>query len=217
MARFVGLDVHKQRRRGLHPGRGRPGRGPAPVRPGRAGPQRFARTQLRPDDRVVLEATTNTWAVARAVRPLVAEVVVVQPDADQGDRPGQGQDRQGRRPTSWPSCSAATSCPRVWEPDEAHPGAAPAGQPPGRAWWPPDGRQEPPPRRPGPAADPCPRSSALQPRPASAWLRGLELDERGPAAGRQRPAAARRGRSRDRGARRRCWPARPTATSGSSC
>ena len=35
----------------------------------------FARTKLTPQDRVALEATTNTWAVARLLRPFVADVV----------------------------------------------------------------------------------------------------------------------------------------------
>ena len=40
---------------------------------------RFAQSHLRPDDRVVVEATTNTWAVVRLLRPFVAEVVVSNP------------------------------------------------------------------------------------------------------------------------------------------
>jgi transposase len=39
----------------------------------------FARQQLKPQDRVALEATTNTWAVARLLRPFVAEVVASNP------------------------------------------------------------------------------------------------------------------------------------------
>jgi transposase len=39
----------------------------------------FARTKLTPQDRVALEATTNTWAVARLLRPFVAEVVASNP------------------------------------------------------------------------------------------------------------------------------------------
>lgn len=38
-----------------------------------------ARTVLQPTDRVVLEATTNTWAVADVLRPFVAEVIVSNP------------------------------------------------------------------------------------------------------------------------------------------
>jgi transposase len=41
----------------------------------------FARTTLRPTDRVALEATTNCWAVAEILRPWVAEVIVSNPMA----------------------------------------------------------------------------------------------------------------------------------------
>ena len=39
----------------------------------------FARVKLHPQDRVALEATTNTWAVARLLRPFVSEVVASNP------------------------------------------------------------------------------------------------------------------------------------------
>jgi transposase len=39
----------------------------------------FIRERLRPQDRVVLEATTNTWAVVELLEPHVAEVVVGNP------------------------------------------------------------------------------------------------------------------------------------------
>ena len=39
----------------------------------------FIRERLRPQDRVALEATTNTWAVVDALQPHVAEVVVGNP------------------------------------------------------------------------------------------------------------------------------------------
>ncbi len=39
----------------------------------------FARAKLTPHDRVALEATTNTWAVARLLSPLVADIVVSNP------------------------------------------------------------------------------------------------------------------------------------------
>jgi transposase len=40
---------------------------------------RFATTRLSPQDRVALEATTNTWSVVDVLSPLVAEVVVSNP------------------------------------------------------------------------------------------------------------------------------------------
>src|SRR5262245_54378253 len=39
----------------------------------------FARDYLAPDDVVAVEATTNTWAVARLLKPFVAGVVVSNP------------------------------------------------------------------------------------------------------------------------------------------
>jgi transposase len=43
------------------------------------GLQQFIRQHLQPTDRVALEATTNTWAVVRALAPSVAEVAVGNP------------------------------------------------------------------------------------------------------------------------------------------
>src|SRR5262245_52340290 len=79
MARFVGLDVHKSVIEAcfLDPD------GRVEARHRFALDEQaltsFARTRLRSDDRVVLEATTNTWAVVRIIRPHVAEVVVSNP------------------------------------------------------------------------------------------------------------------------------------------
>lgn len=39
----------------------------------------FAKSCLKPTDRAALEATTNTWAVVRVLKPFVAEVVVSNP------------------------------------------------------------------------------------------------------------------------------------------
>jgi transposase len=41
--------------------------------------EQFARKHLSPQHRVALEATINTWAVARVLEPLVAEVVISNP------------------------------------------------------------------------------------------------------------------------------------------
>jgi len=41
--------------------------------------EQFARKQLCKDDRLALEATTNTWAVVEILRPFVAEIVVGNP------------------------------------------------------------------------------------------------------------------------------------------
>ena len=41
----------------------------------------IGRNRLKPEDEVVLEATTNCWAVARALQPFVVRVVVSNPMA----------------------------------------------------------------------------------------------------------------------------------------
>jgi len=41
--------------------------------------ERFGQERLRKDDRLVVEATTNTWAVVEILRPFVAEIVVGNP------------------------------------------------------------------------------------------------------------------------------------------
>lgn len=79
MARFVGLDVHKQfievcildaRGKVVYRGRAACDRGAL---------EAFARKQLKKRDRIALEATTNTWSVADILRPFVAAVVVSNP------------------------------------------------------------------------------------------------------------------------------------------
>src|SRR5690242_2943716 len=45
----------------------------------RANLEAFIRERLRPQDRVVLEATTNTWVVVDLLEPHVAEVAVSNP------------------------------------------------------------------------------------------------------------------------------------------
>jgi hypothetical protein len=54
-------------------------------------------TSLCVSDEVALEATGNTYAIARLLEGHVGRVVVSNPQQDSGDRRGQGQDRQGRR------------------------------------------------------------------------------------------------------------------------
>jgi transposase len=79
MIRFVGIDVHKRIAElcFLDPGgkvleRQRIGCGAAELR-------EFAERKLTKEDRVALEATTNTWAVVRLLQPFVQEVVVSNP------------------------------------------------------------------------------------------------------------------------------------------
>ncbi len=47
------------------------------TRPARPGPLKQFADQLRPDDRVALEATGNALAIARIIRPCVKELVIV--------------------------------------------------------------------------------------------------------------------------------------------
>src|SRR5215510_12938013 len=76
---YVGLDVHKHVVVTCILGtRGQVfGRHQVPCT--RAGLPRFARQHLRSTDRVVLEATANTWEVVNLLKPFVAEVVVSNP------------------------------------------------------------------------------------------------------------------------------------------
>jgi transposase len=79
MARFVGLDVHKRVVEACVLDEA----GNVMLRhrfdPGGGGLEHFARTRLLPDDRVVVEASTNTWAAVAAFKAVVAEVVVSNP------------------------------------------------------------------------------------------------------------------------------------------
>ena len=79
--RYVGLDVHKrvveacivdQAGKVLHRERFALNRGVLEL---------FATKVLQPSDHVALEATTNCWAVADALRPHVAKVLVSNPMA----------------------------------------------------------------------------------------------------------------------------------------
>jgi len=77
--RYVGLDLHKQSlevcaldARGKRLFR-------LSVACRRQALEEFARRHLRQTDKVALEATANTWAVADILRPFVAAVVVGNP------------------------------------------------------------------------------------------------------------------------------------------
>ncbi len=109
MTRFVGLDVHKRvveacildevgnvvLRHRFDPQNG--------------GMEHFARTRLLPGDRVVVEATTNTWAVIRVLKPHVAEAVVSNPMQTRAIAQAKVKtDKVDARVLA--RCSAATSC-----------------------------------------------------------------------------------------------------------
>ena len=79
--RFVGLDVHKREITACI--MEADGQGAKTLRFDltRSRLESFTRVALRGTDQVVLEATTNSWAVADILRPHVARVVVSNPMA----------------------------------------------------------------------------------------------------------------------------------------
>lgn len=77
--RYVGLDVHKRVVEAcLIDGEGKVLRRDR-LDMSRSYLESYARNVLRPTDRLALEATTNTWAVVRVLRPHVAEISVGNP------------------------------------------------------------------------------------------------------------------------------------------
>lgn len=79
MKRFIGLDVHKQQVEACF----LDADGQILLRHrfvcSRTGLDEFARQHLRPQDRIVLEATFHTWSIVAILKPFVAEVVVSNP------------------------------------------------------------------------------------------------------------------------------------------
>jgi transposase len=78
----------------------------------------FARQHLRPDDCVALEATTNTWAVARLLQPFVAKVVASNPLATKAI----AQAKVKTDKIDAEVLAQLLRCdylPQVWQPDEA--------------------------------------------------------------------------------------------------
>jgi len=78
----------------------------------------FAKNILRPTDHVALEATTNCWAVADALRPLVARVVVSNPMATKAI----AQAKVKTDKVDAHALAQLLRCdflPEVWQPDEA--------------------------------------------------------------------------------------------------
>ena len=134
----------------------------------------FIRERLRPQDRVVLEATTNPWAVVDALEPHVAEVVVGNPlrtraiaeakvKTDKVDAEVLAQLLRSRLPAA----GLAARC--------GHPALAGTERLPGRVGGRPDPAQKPRPQLAGPTLDPGAGGRALQPvRPGVAEPTGLE-------------------------------------------
>lgn len=78
----------------------------------------FAENRLQPGDRVALEATTNCWAVADALRPHVAEVVVSNPMATKAIAQAKVKtDKVDAHVLA--QLLRCAFLPRVWQPDEA--------------------------------------------------------------------------------------------------
>jgi transposase len=79
---------------------------------------KFAQECLRPDDRVVLEATINTWAVVKMLKAFVAEVVVSNPLATKAIASAKVKtDKVDALVLA--QLLRLDYLPRVWEPDEA--------------------------------------------------------------------------------------------------
>jgi transposase len=118
MIRFVGLDVHKRVVEACILDAG----GKVVLRQrfelDGTSLRRFARQCLAPGDRVALEATTNTWAVAAVLRGHVAEVVVSNPLATKAI----AQAKVKTDKVDAYVLAQLLRCdylPRVWQPDEA--------------------------------------------------------------------------------------------------
>ena len=115
--RYVGLDVHKEQtsvcildRQGKVIHR-------CTVVMERGALIAFAEKVLRPTDRVALEATTNSWAVARLLAPFVAEVVVSNPLATKAIAQAKVKtDKIDARVLA--DLLRCDYLPRVWQPDE---------------------------------------------------------------------------------------------------
>jgi transposase len=78
----------------------------------------FASTMLTAEDRVVLEATTNTWTVVQILKPLVAQVVVSNPLATKAIAAAKVKtDKVDALVLA--QLLRLDYLPRVWEPDQA--------------------------------------------------------------------------------------------------
>ena len=118
MVRFIGLDVHKRVVQVcLLDAAGQP-LGQQRFALSRPALLDFARTQLQPDDRLVLEATTNTWALVGLLRPFVAELAVSNPQQTRAI----AQAKVKTDKVDAHVLAQLLRCdflPRVWEPDAA--------------------------------------------------------------------------------------------------
>jgi hypothetical protein len=128
MVRFIGMDVHREFAQlaviedGVVATRAESECTPEALRDWAAG--------LNVDDQVALEATGNSDAIANLLTPLVGSGGGLEPVQDQGDRRGEGQDRQGRRADPGPAAGRGLPAAGVAA-GRADPQPAPAGDPAG--------------------------------------------------------------------------------------
>src|SRR5579872_1381634 len=118
MIRYIGLDIHKRvvqaclvDQAGQVVGQQRFPLSPQTLR-------QFAEQQLTADDRVAVEATTNTWAVVSLLNAHVAEVVVSNPLATKAIASAKIKtDKVDAHVLA--QLLRCDFLPRVWEPDQA--------------------------------------------------------------------------------------------------
>jgi len=103
-----------------------------PVEVSVAGLAAFA-ALLRPDDRLALEASSNTWAIAERLAPHVAQVVVSNPLRTRAIAQAKTRtDEIDARTLA--ELLAADYLPEVWQARPGDPGACVAWSPSGPAW-----------------------------------------------------------------------------------
>jgi transposase len=118
MIRYIGLDVHKRLVQVC--ALDQAGRVLLRLRFAldRQSLNRFAQEMLTPEDRVALEATTNTWAVVKILKPYVAEVAVSNPLQTKAIASAKIKtDKVDAEVLA--QLLRLDYLPRVWEPDEA--------------------------------------------------------------------------------------------------
>jgi len=118
MIRYVGLDVHKRLVQVCILDQEGAIRSERSFELSRDRLLSFAQVSLSAEDRVVLEATTNTWAVADILRPYVAQVVVSNPLTTKAIAQAKVKtDKVDARVLA--QLLRAGFLPEVWQPDEA--------------------------------------------------------------------------------------------------
>jgi transposase len=115
--RYVGLDVHKRTVRACVVDAAGEQVYAGDLACTREALQGFARRHLRPDDRVALEATTNTWAVVDVLKPFVASVTTSNPLRTKAIAEAKVKtDKVDARTLA--DLLRCDYLPTVWEPDE---------------------------------------------------------------------------------------------------